>query len=54
MAAPSGPAAPNATTTLADLNATPLFMRSLPEDDARDTTLQALQALAYEGTPDGM
>lgn len=31
----------------------PLFMRSLPSEDADDAVVAALQSLAYEGTPDG-
>ena len=34
-------------------NSVPLFMRSLPEDDTDDVAINALQSLAYEGTPDG-
>ena len=38
---------------LAAFDSVPLFMKSLPEDDANDTALSALQSLIYEGTPDG-
>lgn len=38
---------------LAEFDNIPLFMKSLPEDDTEDSTLAALQNLAYEGTPDG-
>jgi len=31
----------------------PLFMKSLPTDSEDDVVVQALQSLAYEGTPDG-
>ncbi|KAF5387787.1 hypothetical protein D9615_000043 [Tricholomella constricta] len=37
---------------LAAFDSVPLFMKSLPSDDTEDTTLAALQSLAYEGTPD--
>jgi hypothetical protein len=40
---------------LEEMDQIPLFMKSLPEDGGEDNiTLQALQALAYEGTPEGM
>lgn len=38
---------------LAALDTVPLFMKSLPDDDAQDTTISALQSLAHDGTPDG-
>jgi len=38
---------------LAAFDSTPLFMKSLPEEDNQDPTLSALQSLIYEGTPDG-
>ena len=31
----------------------PLFTKSLPSEDTEDVAMQALQSLAYEGTPDG-
>ena len=37
---------------LKELESTPLFMRSLPEEE--DSTIEALKALVYDGTPDGM
>ncbi|KDQ29020.1 hypothetical protein PLEOSDRAFT_1038094 [Pleurotus ostreatus PC15] len=37
---------------LAALDTVPLFMKSLPDDDAQDTTISALQSLAHDGTPD--
>ncbi|KAH7914383.1 40S ribosomal protein S7 [Hygrophoropsis aurantiaca] len=35
-----------------DIDNIPLFMKSLPSEDADDSTLKALQSLIYEGTPD--
>jgi hypothetical protein len=35
------------------LKSTPLFMQSLTEDVEDNVTLQALQSLIYEGTPEG-
>ncbi|RKP10262.1 hypothetical protein THASP1DRAFT_21997 [Thamnocephalis sphaerospora] len=35
-----------------ELNRVPLFMQELPEDAGDNVTLQALQALAYDGTPE--
>jgi hypothetical protein len=43
---------PTEEEVLASFDSVPLFMKSLPEDDA-DPTLAALQSLIYEGTPDG-
>ncbi|KIJ70455.1 hypothetical protein HYDPIDRAFT_105183 [Hydnomerulius pinastri MD-312] len=37
---------------LASFDNIPLFMKSLPEDDTDNVALQALQSLAYDGTPD--
>lgn len=37
---------------LASFDNIPLFMKSLPEDDAENPVIAALQDLAYEGTPD--
>ncbi|KAI9592878.1 hypothetical protein BDF19DRAFT_450452 [Syncephalis fuscata] len=37
---------------LAMLKETPLFMQDLPEDSGDNVTLQALQSLAYAGTPE--
>ncbi|KZS97600.1 TPR-like protein [Sistotremastrum niveocremeum HHB9708] len=37
---------------LAAFDAHPLFMKSLPADDNLDPAVQALQNLAYDGTPD--
>ena len=34
-------------------DSTPLFMSSLPKDHESNETLAALQALAYDGTPQG-
>lgn len=38
---------------LAELQATPLFMRQLPDGDTDDLATSALQSLLYEGMPDG-
>jgi hypothetical protein len=39
---------------LAELESTPLFMKSLPSEEETDNVaLAALQSLAHEGTPDG-
>ncbi|KAK7060198.1 HSP70/90 co-chaperone [Paramarasmius palmivorus] len=38
---------------LDDFDNHPLFMKSLPEDEASNPTIAALQSLAYEGPPDG-
>jgi uncharacterized protein YpmS len=43
----------NVDENLARFYDTPLFMRSLPEDDTDNVALSALQSLVYEGTPDG-
>ncbi|KDQ14328.1 hypothetical protein BOTBODRAFT_32794 [Botryobasidium botryosum FD-172 SS1] len=40
------------TTTEDDFNSVPLFMRALPEEDTANPTIDALQSLLYEGTPD--
>ncbi|KAJ7122775.1 hypothetical protein C8R44DRAFT_704497 [Mycena epipterygia] len=37
---------------LAEFDSVPLFMKTLPEEDANDPMIAALQSLAYEGTPD--
>ncbi|KAJ7477070.1 hypothetical protein B0H11DRAFT_1809238, partial [Mycena galericulata] len=37
---------------LAEFDSVPLFMKSLPEEDADDPMIAALQSLAHEGTPD--
>jgi small subunit ribosomal protein S7e len=50
MALPQPPAIED---KLAALDSVPLFMKSLPTEDADDTVISALQSLAYEGTPDG-
>ncbi|KAG2148102.1 40S ribosomal protein S7 [Suillus clintonianus] len=34
------------------LQSTPLFMKSLPSEESDDPVIQALQSLAFEGTPD--
>lgn len=38
---------------MADFDSVPLFMRDLPGDDSGNVAIEALQALVYEGTPDG-
>lgn len=38
---------------LDELDNCPLFMKSLPDEEMEDSSLAALQSLAYEGTPDG-
>lgn len=38
---------------MAAFDSVPLFMKSLPEDSADDVTMNALQSLVFEGTPDG-
>ena len=43
----------NAEEKLAEFDAVPLFMKSLPDDAVDDPIISALQSLAYEGTPDG-
>ncbi|KAG1756045.1 40S ribosomal protein S7 [Suillus lakei] len=37
---------------MAALQSTPLFMKSLPSEASDDPVIQALQSLAFEGTPD--
>ncbi|KAG1773889.1 40S ribosomal protein S7 [Suillus occidentalis] len=34
------------------LQSTPLFMKSLPSEESNDPVIQALQSLAFDGTPD--
>jgi hypothetical protein len=38
---------------LAEFESIPLFMKSLPSDEADDDALAALQSLAHDGDPDG-
>ena len=38
---------------LAEFDSIPLFMKSLPSDEADDGALAALQSLAHDGDPDG-
>jgi hypothetical protein len=38
---------------IAALQNTPLFMKSLPSEESNDPVIQALQSLAFDGTPDG-
>jgi len=41
-------------TKWAEFDSVPLFMRSLPsEDQDQDVSMQALQSLVHDGTPDG-
>ncbi|KAF7794535.1 hypothetical protein EIP86_005669 [Pleurotus ostreatoroseus] len=42
----------NAEEKLAEFDAVPLFMKSLPDDAVDDPIISALQSLAHEGTPD--
>ncbi|KAG1813390.1 40S ribosomal protein S7 [Suillus variegatus] len=37
---------------MAALESTPLFMKSLPSEESNDPVIQALQSLAFDGTPD--
>lgn len=37
---------------IAALQSTPLFMKSLPSEESNDPVIQALQSLAFDGTPD--
>lgn len=39
---------------LASFDNVPLFMKSLPDDAAENSVIEALQSLVHEGTPDGM
>ncbi|KAH6915212.1 40S ribosomal protein S7 [Coprinopsis sp. MPI-PUGE-AT-0042] len=55
MSAPIGPrelTQEEINAKIASFDDVPLFMKSLPEDDAGNATIAALQDLAYEGTPD--
>jgi tetratricopeptide (TPR) repeat protein len=45
------PSPRNVNDLLEEFDAVPLFMRDLPEDYEDNVALQALQALAYDGTP---
>ncbi|TIA93314.1 hypothetical protein E3P99_00189 [Wallemia hederae] len=45
-------AEPRRPPTQEELDQTPLFMKSLPENYEDNETIQALQSLAFEGTPD--
>lgn len=37
---------------IAAIQSTPLFMKSLPSEESNDPVIQALQSLAFDGTPD--
>lgn len=50
---PQPSAVANVDEALARFDDTPLFMKSLPEDDTDNVALSALQSLVHEGTPDG-
>ncbi|TKY88478.1 hypothetical protein EX895_002466 [Sporisorium graminicola] len=39
-------------STLKSWDSVPLFMKDLPTDESTDTALEALQSLAFDGTPD--
>ena len=43
----------SAEATLAAFDSVPLFMKSLPEDSAQNTVVEALQSLVFDGTPEG-
>ncbi|KAJ7667672.1 hypothetical protein DFH06DRAFT_1322261 [Mycena polygramma] len=43
---------PTLQEKLAEFDSIPLFMKSLPEEEADDPMIAALQELAHEGTPD--
>ncbi|EIM19250.1 TPR-like protein [Wallemia mellicola CBS 633.66] len=45
-------AEPRRPPTQEELDQTPLFMKSLPDNYEENETIQALQSLAFEGTPD--
>ncbi|EKM80261.1 hypothetical protein AGABI1DRAFT_99870 [Agaricus bisporus var. burnettii JB137-S8] len=49
---PQRSAVANVDEALARFDDTPLFMKSLPEDDTDNVALSALQSLVHEGTPD--
>lgn len=55
LVGPTHRPAPTEAEALAAFESVPLFMKSLPEDDATDSSsLAALQSLIYEDTtPDG-
>jgi len=53
---PKKPERPNYAFTdnyLEEMQSIPLFMTSLPDDADENPMLQALQSLAYDGTPEG-
>ncbi|KAJ7087181.1 hypothetical protein B0H15DRAFT_781720 [Mycena belliarum] len=55
MAAQIGPRPPSKLSLnerLAEFDSVPLFMKSLPDEDAEDPLIAALQSLAHEGSPD--
>lgn len=39
---------------LRDMDSVPLFMKGLPTEGEQSEALEALQALVYDGTPDGI
>lgn len=45
-------AEPRRAPTEKELNETPLFMKSLPENYQDNDTIQALQSLTFDGSPD--
>ncbi|KAJ3086626.1 40S ribosomal protein [Quaeritorhiza haematococci] len=47
-----GPAQKDADEFFKELDRTPLFMRSLPQDAEENDMLAALQSLVYDGTPE--
>lgn len=46
------PAESSVEEKIAALQSTPLFMKSLPSEESEDPVIQALQSLAFDGTPD--
>ncbi|KAG2356973.1 hypothetical protein BDR07DRAFT_1453261 [Suillus spraguei] len=46
------PAVSSVEEKIAALQSTPLFMKSLPSEESDDPVIQALQSLAFDGTPD--
>lgn len=47
------PVRDSADEKLAAFDSVPLFMKTLPADITNDPVINALQSLAYDGTPDG-
>ena len=49
-----GPIKKDTTNLMKEIDETPLFMRSSPASIEGNDTLEALQALLYDGTPEGI